>query len=244
MAYAGLADCWSYIYLYSERKETVRSQALSAAQRALELVPDSAQAQASHALAMSISGRNEEADKGFRAAIRLDPTLFEAWYFYARHLFVNGILEKAAQHFEGASRVRPDDYQSPLLVAQIYDNLNQPEKARSSRQRGVALVADRLELHPDDSRALYMGANGLVALGETKKGLEWARKAFKIDPEEPMLLYNLGCIYSLAGEKEEALDALEKAVSLGLTQKGWYEHDGNLDPLRSHPRFKKLMDKL
>lgn len=244
LAYAGLADCWSYIYLYSERKETIRTQALSAAQRALELAPDSAQAQASHALAMSISGRNEEADKGFRAAIRLDPTLFEAWYFYARHLFVNGFLEKAAQHFEGASRVRPDDYQSPLLVAQIYDNLNQSEKARSSRQCGVALVADRLELHPDDSRALYMGANGLVALGEREKGLEWAHRALKIDPEEPMLLYNLGCIYSLAGEIEEALDTLEKAVDLGLTQKGWYEHDSNLDPLREHSRFKALMDKL
>jgi tetratricopeptide (TPR) repeat protein len=28
-----------------------------------------------------------------------------------------------------------------------------------------------------------------------------------------MLLYNLGCIYSLAGEIDEALDCLEKAVT-------------------------------
>lgn len=98
--------------------------------------------------------------------------------------------------------------------------------------------------HPDDARALYMGTNGLVALGEVERGLEWARRARDIAPEEPMLPYNLGCIYSLAGEIEEAIDCLERAVAHGLTQKGWYEHDSNLDALRPHPRFKALLNKL
>ena len=89
-----------------------------------------------------------------------------------------------------------------------------------------------------------MGANGLVALGEKEKGLEWARRAQNIAPDEPMLLYNLGCIFSLAGEIEEALNCLERAVAYGLIQKGWYEHDSNLDPLRTHPRFLALMERL
>jgi hypothetical protein len=59
-----------------------------------------------------------------------------------------------------------------------------------------------------------------------------------------MLLYNVGCIYSLAGEVVEAIDALERAVDHGLTQKGWFEHDSNLDPLRSHPRFQALLKRL
>jgi serine/threonine protein kinase/Flp pilus assembly protein TadD len=244
LAYAGLADCWSYIFLYSERKESVRQQAEAASRRAIELTPDSAQAQASHAVAMSAGGNREEAERGFETAIRLDPGLFEARYFYARHAFVNGDLEKAARLFEEASRVQPDDYQSPLLVAQIYDAQGRQEDGRAARRRGVALVAERIELHPDDARALYMGANGLVALGEQEKGLEWARRARDIAPDEPMLLYNLGCIYSLAGEIEEALDCLERAIAHGLIQKGWYEHDSNLDPLREHPRYRALMEKL
>jgi serine/threonine protein kinase/Flp pilus assembly protein TadD len=244
LAYAGLADCWSYIFLYSERKESVRQQAEAASRRAIELAPDSAQAQTSHALAMSAGGYREEAERGFETANRLDPGLFEARYFYARHAFVNGDLEKAARLFEEASRVRPDDYQSPLLVAQIYDAQGRQEDGRAARRRGVALVAERIELHPDDARALYMGANGLVALGEREKGLEWARRARDIAPDEPMLLYNLGCIYSLAGEIEEALDCLERAIAHGLIQKGWYEHDSNLDPLREHPRYRALLEKL
>jgi serine/threonine protein kinase/cytochrome c-type biogenesis protein CcmH/NrfG len=244
VAYAGLADCWSHIYLYSERRDSVRQQAEEASRTAVELAPDSAQAQASRAVTLSLGGAAEEAGQAFEKAIRLDPGLFEAWYFYARHTFGAGDLPRAAKYYQEAIRVRPDDYQSPLLVAQIYDDLKQPDNARESRRKGVALVEERLELYPDDARALYMGANGLVALGEREKGLEWARRARTIAPDDAMLLYNLGCIYSLAGEIDEAIDCLEKGVASGQTQKAWFEHDSNLDPLRGDRRFKALMEKL
>ena len=244
LAHAGLADCWSYIYLYSERKDSVRLQAETAGRRAVELAPGSAQAQASLAVALSLGGRKEEAQAAFEKAIRLDPTLFEAWYYYARQAFASGDLPKARSLYEEAMRVRPEDFYSPLLIAQVYQELGRPEDARAARERGVALVEKRIDLHPDDARALYMGANGLVALGQKDKGLEWARRARRIDPDDPMLLYNLGCIHALAGDVEEAIDCLERAAAGGLLQKGWYEHDGDLDPLRGHPRFKALLERM
>ncbi len=244
LAHAGLADCWSYIYLYAERKDAVREQAEAAGRRAVELAPESAQAQASLAVALSLGPRKDEAKVGFERAIELDPTLFEAWYFYARQVFAAGDMPKAASLYEEAMRVRPEDFNAPLLVAQVYQELRRPEDARAARERGVAQVERHIDLHPDDARALYMGANGLVALGEKAKGLEWARRARKIDPDDPMLLYNLGCIHSLAGDVEEAVDCLERAAAGGLLQKGWYENDGDLDPLRGHPRFKALLERM
>ncbi len=244
LAHAGLADCWSYIYLYSERKDTIRLQAEAAGRRAVELAPETAQAQASLAVALSLGDHKEEAQAAFERAIRLDPTLFEAWYFYARQTFAGGDMPKAASLYEEAIRVRPEDFNAPLLVAQVYQELGRPEDARAARERGVALVEKRIDLHPDDARALYMGANGLVALGEKEKGLDWARRARRIDPDDPMLLYNLGCIHALAGDLEDAIDCLERAASGGLLQKGWYEHDGDLEPVRSHPRFKALLERM
>ena len=244
LAHAGLADCWSYIYLNGGRHDAARNQAEAAGRRAVELAPESAHAQASYAVALSLGPRKDEARAAFETAIRLDPALFEAWYFYARHVFAGGDLAKAASLYEEAMRVRPEDFYAPLLVGNIYDELGRREDARAARERGVALVERHIDLHPDDARALYMGANGLVALGEKGKGLEWARRARRIDPDDPMLLYNLGCIHSLAGDVEEAVDCLERAAAGGLLQKGWYEHDGDLDPLRDHPRFKALLESM
>jgi non-specific serine/threonine protein kinase len=240
-AYAGIADCCAFLYMYGGNAEETRRRSESASRKALELDPDLAEAHAARGVALSLSDRAEESKQAFETSVRLDPKLFEAYYFYARLCFAAGKEEKALELYEKAIRARPEDYQPPLLMAQIYEDLGRPAEAAASRRRGVRLAEAKLELNPDDSRALYLGANGLVALGERERGLKWARRALAIDPEEPMAVYNVACVQVLAGQNEEALDSLEQAVRSGLTQKDWIEHDSNLDPLRDHPRFKKLM---
>lgn len=244
LAYAGLADCWSYLYLYSERSEVIRDQADWASTKAVEQCPECAQAHASHALALSLRGADDAAEAEFEEAIRLEPGLFEAHYFYARHAFVRGQAEKAVARYEHAMKVRPEDYQSPLLVAQIYEEKGRAEKARETRMRGVELARQHLAMNPDDARAVYMAANGMVALGQREMGVEWARRACQMRPDDGMLLYNVGCIYAMAGLAGEALDCLERACSLGLRQRGWYEHDSNLDSIRGEARFQQLLRSL
>jgi serine/threonine protein kinase/Tfp pilus assembly protein PilF len=243
-AWAGIAECYGFFYLYVARVPEYIRQAESASWRALELDPDLAEAQSAWGMAMSVAGRNDEAVAAFEKAISLDPGLFEARYFFARHSFANGDASKAARLYEEAEALRPEDYQSPLLVAQIYTDLGQPEKSTAAYRRGLRKAEETLRRSPDDNRARYMGANALVTLGERERGLKWARAALAQEPDEPMLLYNVGCIFSLAGEIEKAIDVLERAVDRGLTQRGWFEHDNNLDPLRTHPRFQALLSKL
>jgi adenylate cyclase len=240
-AWAGVADCSSWLFMYAGSHEAHREEADAASRKAIDLDPESAEARASRGLALSLKGDYNQAEDSFEAAIRLGPRLFEAYYLYARVAFIQGKLEKAIELYEKASEVNPQDYQAPLLVAQIYADLGDLAEAEASRRRGIRIAESKLKLNPDDARALYMGANGLVALGEKDQGLEWARQALAMDPDEPMVLYNVACIQSLAGQTEEAICSLEKAVRSGLTQKGWVEHDSNLDPLRSHPRYQDLV---
>ena len=240
-AWAGLADCAAYSYIYVERTETQRELAESCSRKALELDPDLAEAHASRGLALSAAGQSEEAEAAFETALRLDPNLYEAAYFYARHCFAAGKPERAIEYFEWAAALRPEDFQAILLVAQVYHGLGVEDEAERARRQGLSLVEQRLERTPDDVRARYLGANALVALGEREKGLAWAKMARSMDPDDPMLLYNLGCIHALAQDPEEALDCLERAVAAGLTQKNWFLHDGDLDAVRSHPRFQQLM---
>ncbi len=244
LAYAGIADCHCFLFLYSGQDPVVLEQADQASRRALELTPESPEAHVSRAGVHLLCGRHAEAEAESERAIQMGPHLFDAYYQYARHCFAQGQEQKAVQLFMRASQENPRDYQCPLLVAQCYEHLGQPEKAQAARQRGVEIVQERLAAVPDDVRALYMGANALAALGELEKSMEWAGVALSMEPDEPMVLYNMACIHSLAGDVEGAIEHLENAVQAGLRQKGWLDNDGNLDPLREHPRFRALLGKL
>ena len=243
-AYAGISDCSAYLYMNVGRNPADLERAMQAAEAALKVAPDMADAHSSLGTALSMLGRHAEAEAAFQRAIALNPNLFEAHYFYARDAFTQGKLDLAIREYEEASRVRPEDYQSPLLVAQSYEDLGHPDLAKVCRLRGVAIAEAHLRMMPDDARALYMGANGLVALGEVEKGLEWAKRAVGMGPDDPMLLYNVACIFSMANRVDEALGYIEAAVAHGMRLRGWLEHDSNLDNIRDTPRFQAVMASL
>jgi TolB-like protein len=243
-AHAGLADCHAYLFTNGGRDPSHLEGADAASRRALELDPGLPEGHASRAVALSIAGHPVEAEQEFETATRLDRGRFEVHYFRAREAFTQGQPERAVCYYEEAMRALPDHFQPPLLVAQIYADLGRPAEAEAARRRGVQAVEAHLARNPDDVRALYMGANGLVALGDRCRGLEWADRALALEPGDGMLLYNVGCIRSLAGDSDGAIRCLEQAVEAGLAVKGWFDNDSNLDPLRGLPRFQALHQRL
>jgi serine/threonine protein kinase/Flp pilus assembly protein TadD len=240
-AYAGVADCCSFLYQYWDASETNIKEADAASRKALELDPELAEAHASRGLALSLSKRYDDAKTEFEMAIRLNPKLFEAYYFYARARFAEGNLEEAARLYEEASRINPDDYQSAVLVTSVYITLGRKADADAARRRGLSIIEKHLVMHPDDARALYLGAVCLSQFGERERALEWTHRALAADPEDSGVLYNVACGLALLGEADEALGCLENAVKFGFGHKAWLEHDSDLDSLRNNPRFQALV---
>ena len=64
------------------------------------------------------------------------------------------------------------------------------------------------------------------------------------DPEDSDVLYNVACFYSMAGQVDEALEHLERAVEAGFAFKDWIESDSDFDPVRDDPRYRRLLDRL
>jgi tetratricopeptide (TPR) repeat protein len=241
LAYAGLADCHSFLFMYMDRGEANLQRADEFSGKALELDPDLAEAHVARGNAVSLRKNFDEAAREFQTAIRLNPALFEAYYFFARARFSQGRHAEAVELFEQATRVRPEDYQAPSLMGSALAGMGRTAEALSAYRRSLNVIEKHLELHPDDARAVYMGAQAYCQLGEREKSLEWAHRALAMDPDNSHVCYNVACAYALLGKSEEALASLEKAMSLGHWYKDWAQHDPDLHSLRDQPRFQSMM---
>jgi len=240
-AFAGVADCCSFLYMYWDSSEDNLNEAEAASRKALELDPELAEAHAASGLAFALKKDFIHAEQEFESAIRLDSKLYEAYYFYARTVFQRGDLLKAAQLYEKASELNPDDYQAVSLLVAVYHGLGRATEAEATQRRALRLTERHIDTHPDDPRALYLGAGILARKGEHGKSLDWARRALAIDPEETSILYNVACVHSLLGRIEDSLACLAKVMEHGTFYKNWAAKDSDLDSLRSDPRFHSLL---
>ncbi|MFY9611404.1 MAG: tetratricopeptide repeat protein [Blastocatellia bacterium] len=69
--------------------------------------------------------------------------------------------------------------------------------------------------------------------------IENFKKAAEIIPDHPTVLYNLACMYALAGRKSEALAHLSKLGEMGLVVPA--EKDPDLDSIKDTPEFKLIL---
>ena len=242
-AWAGLANTYVDLFRWGRKPRDLK-KAQRASEHALKLNPNLAEAHASVGQALAIQRRYAEAAIAFDRAIEEDPTFFDAYYLYGRVSFESGDIEKAARLFEKARAVRPDDYQSPTLMAQALTEMGRQDEARRANELAVESIEKHLELNPDEARAYSLGASILIRLGETERSKQWTEQAITLVPNDPLILYNAACNWALLGEDDRALDGLERALEAGVAVGDWIQHDPDFESLRSHPRFQTIVKRI
>ena len=241
-AYAGIADCDSFLCLHYYVDISIDS-ILAASAKALALDGNLAEAHASRGLALHLAGRREEAVAEFEHAIRLDPNSFEAHYFYARTCFTDAKLDRAVSLFERAAELKPDDYQALAMLRMVYLAVGREGEVAAVARRVVEHAARELTMHPDNPRPAYLGAACLVTLGEQDRGREWLSRALAIDPDDILTQYNVACVYAMLGDTEPAFDLLERMLPYANHEaKSWVRVDSDLAALRPLPRYQKLLE--
>ncbi|HET6158958.1 MAG TPA: adenylate/guanylate cyclase domain-containing protein [Dongiaceae bacterium] len=240
-AYAGVADCDSFLFLHYNMQVPVE-RILATSAKALELEGDLAEAHASRGLALSLVRRFSESDAEFKKAVTLAPNSFEVAYLYARANFAWGEMELAAEWFKRAADIKPDDYQSMLLLIGIYRALGREQDLMDAAHAGVKRAEEELARHPEDPRPAYLGAMGLLLLGDIDRAREWASRALAIDPDDILTQYNIACFHAQLGEVEEAISLLERLLPHANPETlEWIKHDSDLDPIRPHPRYQNVL---
>ncbi len=100
-------------------------------------------------------------------------------------------------------------------------------------------VAKRL---PDDIDIMKAVAELYTAVGRYDEGLSTDLKIIQACGNDSLSWYNLACSYALLGRKDEAFDALSRAIELGYDDYDWMKTDDDLAPLHGDHRFESLLN--
>jgi TolB-like protein/Tfp pilus assembly protein PilF len=243
-AFAGLAMVHATLYEWFGAQADDLAAAERASRKALELTSDLAEAHVARGCALALSRHYNEAFKEFEDAIRLNPNVFDAYYYFARASFAIGNIERSAELFGKAAQTRHEDFQSPMLQAQALRMLGRQEETRGAEREGIDRAERALKLNPSDVRALSLGAGTLFHSGQPERALEWSRRALELNPHDMGSLVNAACLHAKLKHKEEAINLLERVFARGWGKRDWVEHDPDYDILRDDPRFQRMLEKL
>jgi adenylate cyclase len=218
--------------------------ALSSAERALEIDPGLAEAHCIKARYLEEEGRTEEAEKQIRTALKLDPESWEVNREAARMLFRHGHVREAIPYFEKAGSLNDIDWHNPFMLVCCYDSIGDQAEMRRAATTARERVQQAIAMDPTNGTALACGAHVLASLGDNDRSRQWLRRALLLDPDNLIVRYNTACTYlRRLGDPEEALEIFQTFFEK-VTSATWIWHadaDPDLDEIRSDPRFEKVI---
>ena len=97
---------------------------------------------------------------------------------------------------------------------------------------------------PHYVEALQILGDHYTQRGTYDRSLKVDQRLSRLEPRNPLVFYNLACSYSLNSEFNMAASALEKALALGYRDFKWLARDPDLGPLRKHPLYRTIEDKI
>jgi adenylate cyclase len=243
-AWAGLAMLHGLLYEWWGSKPEDQDEADRSSRIALELAPELADGHLARGYALSIQRRYDEARPRFEAAARINPNLFDAYYYFGRAAFAAGDIEKSVEVWRKAAEVRREDFESPLLQALALRRLGRIEESVVANAESVRRAERLLDVNPLNGRVLSFGAGALLDDGQVERAMEWARRAERLYPDDMSVIINGACLRARLGLKDEALDLLERVLAKGWGKKDWIVNDPDYDSLREEPRFIAMLERL
>ena len=108
----------------------------------------------------------------------------------------------------------------------------------------IEFIEGLIRRDPDYVDALQILGDHYTQRGRITEGLKVDERLARLEPQNPMVFYNLACSYSLAEEIDRAAAALEKALQLGYRDFAWLAKDPDLKKLRAHTAFDDLKAKI
>jgi adenylate cyclase len=216
---------------------------LAAAERAIALDPNLAEAHAAKGVVLTFQTKHGEALAEVQKALKLDPESYEVNKAAARLFYTMRNHAAAIVHFEKAADLMETDYWACGMLNHSYNHAGDEEAARRAAQRTLARTEKIIAQDPNNGSAMGFAIDALAKLGEAERAKNLMARALLLDPGNMNMRYNLACILIIdLGDIDAALDLLEplyQEVSISLLN--WSKSDSDLDSVRDHPRHKAMV---
>jgi adenylate cyclase len=215
-----------------------------AAERALAINPNLAEAHCVKAHLFEEQGQKDKARGEIETAIRLDPESWEVNREAARLLFRQRRVPEAIPYFEKAAALAESDWHNAGMLISCYREVGDAEQLKRAAQRTVERTEKAIAKDPSNATVLASGAVALAVIGENQRAKDWIDRALLLDPENNIMRYNLACALTTElNDPDRAIKVLEPyfKTTLGVTHVRHAEADPDLDSLREDPRFKEML---
>ena len=268
-AYVGLADTYlEYIYWGRKAPKEMLNKALDPALMALRLSPEEGGSYGALGAISFYRFDRETAVSHLEKAISINPNYVGAYDKLAWIRLFEGNLDEAVRLFQKVVELDPLSTKNIANIAFSHYYFHQYGK-------GIAILDEALEKYPKDNMLLFMKANLLsgdrqyleaikvfkkrtvgannwmlgysyAKTGQIEKSKEILNFLLKKHETAYVPPYMIAVIYMGLGEKDNALDWLEKDFeSGGLGLFFWQlKRDTKFDSIKNEPRFVALLSKI
>jgi tetratricopeptide (TPR) repeat protein len=230
-AHATLGDAYSSLWNWGAAEREFK--------RALELNPNSANAHKQYSYYLFMMGRNGEGLTEIKRALELDPLNLNYNDNLAGAYETMGQRDLAVEKYRKIFEIDPNYPASHFNFSTTYLNTGKYDLWLEEWKKGATLAQDPEEMAIADQVAKIYAQSGfraaLVRNVELRKQLAARRY------DDPA---NIGYLYALLDDKEQAFAWLEKAYADKSVALSFIKANHAMDALRSDPRYLDLLKRM
>lgn len=268
-AYAGTADTYLTLFDYELLPaQEANSKARAAVRKALEIDDKLAEAHSSLAHLYLHDWKWSEAESEFKRAIALDPGYSTAYHWHSLSLTAMGRLDEAVQSMKKAQELDPlslrinADLGMALFAARQYKEAIEQERKtlelnpnfstalwiqgmayeqQESLPEAIQKFQEALKRSPGNPNYLAALGHAYGIAGKKAEALKVLEQMKVQSKQEPVSPFFYALVYTGLGEKDSALQWLEKAYRERSGSIRYLKVEPRLDSIRADPRFTDLM---
>jgi serine/threonine protein kinase/Tfp pilus assembly protein PilF len=204
---------------------------------AIELSPNSAATHRAYSSFLSAMGRLDKAITEQKRAFELGPQSLENGQMLGLIYLFNHQNDRAIEECQKVLEMDADYIPALLILSVLYSTSGIYDKA-------IATVKKLEDLTGENQQTLLFYGITYAKSGKKDKAKEMLNKLLELEKQKYVKPTNIASLYGYLGDMDQAFEWLEKGYEERDQMMIWIKVLGRMEPLRSDPRFKVMLQKM